>query len=639
MSRIENPNLEKFIKSFVVYTLEKCDIFRKVYKKGFAQKKLEDNVKHVFSNEYSATLFGYQTPTEGSITICSNNKNEPMLNPEDLTEDYNMLSTILHESIHAILTKDKQYCKRHNIVSGSGMFEAYKFGEKGRGLNEGLTNWICKKAGYYNNTYVELTNLVSELELAIGTDRVMKLGKGDLKKNVPQLLGMSNIECRAFIEESDAIYYYNDKLLNINSWLSILKRYLNKDGRTPEEQKDIEEEFFGLQNNDKYKSNIIQMISYEIENTLENQITFLGDKTEELFKETEEVVKDAESRIFTKYFEKDLNEILRNQQITRKDFIKFRDLNSLIYKGNSLDEKDSEYSSERFQKQFEIVKKLYLNELIKNSANYYNSGKLTLEQSKSLINDATEIGKNERNHMIENISTIIAKEDAMAARKLLEYLVNKNKLEDINQYEIYYAKTKNSNIQLFMRNNKVEFTSNSVARKNIKAKEKIEEPNNIFDFTVALDEDDQSIIREFLQIKEKVEKQNPDANIEIFDRTIVIDYGYKKDLYFIENGMILPVELKDKSSVKVSFQIDRKNLLPTKYKKKNFLNELIQKIRDKVLNNPNGEVLYNDGNLDSAEKFRKSMVVYRKNDAGSQRRREKDGKIVYRKSDSDEKSR
>lgn len=37
---------------------------------------------------------------------------------------------------------------------------------------------------------------------------------------------------------------------------------------------------------------------------------------------------------------------------------------------------------------------------------------------------ATEIGKNERNHMIENISTIIAKEDAMAARKLLEYLVN-----------------------------------------------------------------------------------------------------------------------------------------------------------------------------------------------------------------------
>lgn len=64
------------------------------------------------------------------------------------------------------------------------------------------------------------------------------------------------------------------------------------------------------------------MISYEIENTLENQITFLGDKTEELFKETEEVVKDAESRIFTKYFEKDLNEILRNQQITRKDFIK-----------------------------------------------------------------------------------------------------------------------------------------------------------------------------------------------------------------------------------------------------------------------------------------------------------------------------
>ena len=51
--------------------------------------------------------------------------------------------------------------------------------------------------------------------------------------------------------------------------------------------------------------------------------------------------------------------------------------------------------------------------------------------------------------MIENLSVIIAKDNAVAAQKLMEYLVDKNKIEDINQYEIYYAKAGKSNIQLF----------------------------------------------------------------------------------------------------------------------------------------------------------------------------------------------
>jgi len=160
-----------------------------------------------------------------------------------------------------------------------------------------------------------------------------------------------------------------------------------------------------------------------------------------------------------------------------------------------------------------------------------------------------------------------------------------------------------------------------------------------FEFTLALNENDKNIIKEFLQIKERIEKQNPDANIEIFDRTIVVDYGYKKNIYFIENGMVLPAEIENMEPIRIGFQTDKRKLLPVKYQKRNFFDRIIQKIRDKVLNNPNGEVLYNDGNSDSAEKFRKSMVVYRKNNAGSQRRRKKDRKIVYRKSDSDEKSR
>ena len=212
MSRVENPNLEKFIKNFVVNALENCNDFVKVYKKGFARRKIEDNVKHVFSNEYSKSNLGYHKSNESSITICSNKRDEPLLTPKDVCNDEDKLTTILHESIHAILTKDEQYCKKHDIVSGSGMFEICKTGESGRGLNEGLTNWICREAGHYTITYPELTNLVFELELAIGTEKVMKLGKGDLKKNVPQLLGMNKAECKAFIDETDEICYNYYKL-------------------------------------------------------------------------------------------------------------------------------------------------------------------------------------------------------------------------------------------------------------------------------------------------------------------------------------------------------------------------------------------------------------------------------------------
>ena len=393
MSRVENPNLEKFIKNFVVNALENCNDFVKVYKKGFARRKIEDNVKHVFSNEYSKTNLGYHKSSESSITICSSKKDEPLLTPKDVCNDEDKLTTILHESIHAILTKDEQYCKKHDIVSGSGMFEICKTGESGRGLNEGLTNWICREAGRYTITYPELTNLVFELELAIGTEKVMKLGKGDLKKNVPQLLGMNKAECKAFIDETDEICYNYYKLTDIPVLISILKKYLdNKDNKTFEEQqKGILKEAQELKVDDKYSLLIEEIKNSHVENSIKNQISLLNDAMKELFEEEVGMIKDTESRIFTKYFEKEWNEILKSQQITEKDFIKFRDLNALMYKENGLNEDASEYSSKRFQKQFEIAKKLYLNELIKDSVIYYNSGKLTLERAKNLIDNATKI--------------------------------------------------------------------------------------------------------------------------------------------------------------------------------------------------------------------------------------------------------
>lgn len=51
----------------------------------------------------------------------------------------------------------------------------------GRGLNEGLTDWIAEKCGLSNelSSYNDLTNIIKKIELALGTKRVLKLGKSE----------------------------------------------------------------------------------------------------------------------------------------------------------------------------------------------------------------------------------------------------------------------------------------------------------------------------------------------------------------------------------------------------------------------------------------------------------------------------
>lgn len=67
--------------------------------------------------------------------------------------------------------------------------------EIGRGLNEGLTNWIVRKTGLPTNGYRTLTNFMEELELAIGEDNVMEMGKGNLCERIPKLLKIDYDEC------------------------------------------------------------------------------------------------------------------------------------------------------------------------------------------------------------------------------------------------------------------------------------------------------------------------------------------------------------------------------------------------------------------------------------------------------------
>ena len=178
MERIENTEVKDFFMEFVPRELEQCELFTSVFGRRFASERLISNVYKVFTNEYNRNVNGYQCGADNSITLCTDNINSPILTPEELEKDRRKLTTLLHEGIHAILTRTKQECEKFNIEWGTGILECVLTNdndeiEVGRGLNEGLTNWICGKTGYIPESYEKIYKTQDDM-LVYNSNRIYK---------------------------------------------------------------------------------------------------------------------------------------------------------------------------------------------------------------------------------------------------------------------------------------------------------------------------------------------------------------------------------------------------------------------------------------------------------------------------------
>ena len=203
--KTENQEIRQYLINFVEKTLNQCEVFTKVYGKDFVRKRLEENLKKVYidiSNSNSNTaLYDMEN---SCITIFSENKS---LTVADIENNKKLKHLILHESIHAIFRRTKEECQEFGIEDGTGILEFYSNGQElGRGFNEGLTEWICQKAGYGEQSYSSEKNIIRILEFAIGEEAVMELAKGDIKGNVAKILQMSKLECLQVMALVDNIY-------------------------------------------------------------------------------------------------------------------------------------------------------------------------------------------------------------------------------------------------------------------------------------------------------------------------------------------------------------------------------------------------------------------------------------------------
>lgn len=239
---MENEEIKQYLISFAEKTLNRCEAFTRIYGKDFVRQRLEVNLDKVYTDLYHNGDNGQYSLNDLSIRLFSDDENATPLTIKDIKSNFNLQHDILHEAIHAIFRRTDEECEKFGIEDGTGLVEYYNIGTPmGGGLNEGLTEWICKKAGYPLNVYGEEANIIELFELAIGEDKVMQLAKGDIRGNVAELLQMSKEDLGKLLNQVDYICSSEGKIEQINRIISTLSQ--RKSGiLTIENEEDLKEE-------------------------------------------------------------------------------------------------------------------------------------------------------------------------------------------------------------------------------------------------------------------------------------------------------------------------------------------------------------------------------------------------------------
>jgi len=336
MGKQRNLEVEEYLRRFIVERLENTEAFVNTFGKDFARKRLTLNLSAVYTNEEMTINSGYQSMEDHSITLCYEGENGSLLSAKDIQDNDIIKATALHEGVHSILEKLKRECRKLKIKSGSGVLEIYKNEEElGRGFNEGLTNWIVEKAGIKTGSYKYLTNAVKQIELAIGQEETMAIGKGNIKKNVCKRLMMSDGECKGFLAHLDYIYVLEGQereLAYIKKVSMDIKEEVSEN-LFPTEEERRKEKLLRAQRFNEIAPKIKADKEYQsyltennLEDTLDASIEYYSNKIEDITCEEMNLKLYLENVIFDKYFKKEFAEIIKKDEITDEELEKYMTL-------------------------------------------------------------------------------------------------------------------------------------------------------------------------------------------------------------------------------------------------------------------------------------------------------------------------
>ncbi|MBE5805729.1 MAG: hypothetical protein E7313_03320 [Clostridiales bacterium] len=341
----ESPEMQRYLKKYAVKTLNSCKAFVKVYGRDFAAKRLEQNLKAVYVEGYNIFYGALYQSQEQSIILCSDDPNKETLTVDDVKQDRNLRQKAVHEAVHAIFEKTEKECESLGILYGCGIEEGYENNEEiGRGLNEGITEWICEKAGVGQRCYNHAYKIVKLLELAIGEENVMRLANGNINENATQTLGMSKEQYKQILSIIDRIYRDSEKTYAMSRIVDALKK--------------IETETIGEEEKEKLKQELGEYYQFyedgvgkyvkdkESQTLVKSQIIEFS-----IIKEDEEISLNrnlvyAEQIIFDKYFKKEIERTQNEKHISIKNMRRLSELQNLI---QGVDTMGLSYLPQRFK--------------------------------------------------------------------------------------------------------------------------------------------------------------------------------------------------------------------------------------------------------------------------------------------------
>ena len=549
-----NIILKQALEEFVIEILENCELFVKTYGKGFAREKLSQNFKEFsidFKNDNGVASFALDG--SGKITLYILDEEGEEITLEDILNNLELRTTILHECIHAIFYKTPEECDILGITYGGGLHEIYSPydnpEELGRGLDEGFTNWVCIQAGLTTFSYPRLTNLVKLLDFAIGPEQVMKFGKGDIKGNIAPLLQMSIDECSEFLAKADTIYAYDKqylKYLIISQNLEELVLYENIKSRNPHTRvsDSLQQKINYLENCDLYATIMAnpEYLEYVQKNgfnpnSIETKHAYFSYKYQYFLEKSQTLESELQEQIFLKYnITEKFEELVNLGNNSFEEYKKYSNLFSMLDKSRVPEYKHLNKFSKIFSKaQPHMLEKIYTNLI-----DAFKTESITGEEIEEYYTffDTQDFGTF---FQFKNLlSEIMLPENKELLDKFLKKLYKNSNLQNIQDYRIFELTTpNNSKSYLFYNTKDNDKTYSDVSDFSITllANESTEEMGEQLDTimrkTKAIGDNFPNL---FLKFKDAISQKNPNTKIKIAYPVIITTVEGSEPTFYLCNS-------------------------------------------------------------------------------------------------------
>lgn len=582
MEKRENPEVREFIVNYSADKLDSCPLFTKVFGEGFARRTLLQNVRTVYTNAKSKDSSG--SYIGDVINIFKGEEDGPLLSVSDIENDEDLLEVSEHECIHAVLRKSDEECTAHNMEFGSGILEYYNNGtEIGRGFNEGLTNWVLKKTGIKATTYEILTACVDKVEMAIGEERTMRLGKGDIRGNAVKQLGMTEEETLSLLTYTDNIYVSMRRGRELKRIINALTNLENKEEIVSDEMRNqlailLETDYL------TYTNLIPENADYLMKNksdTVQKEIDYITPRWKAEAERTYNNLYKFEDLIVGKYFLAEIEETIDSGEISITRAKRFDEINRML---SCNPKKELGENIGKFKEAYEKLTERITMSLIAEAKKEFQEGRLTgkkideLEKLSNrgrfnIVDDEYEVDR----VFLSEIAEMINPDKNRAVKELLCELTKNGRLDEIEEYEISTVNMEEEEIYVFSKNGKIMGYSNGAVTYN---QCRSEITNDELDYTMDEDEDEKAVIEAFDEMRQSILENDPNAEFRIINR-IIATYSEKGDsFYYIKSNQIVPIMMNNEETLKVNVASNKDNLLAVK--KESIFAKIQRVIKEKV---------------------------------------------------------